>query len=174
MVSCNNQWWMLDILFIFTLLMHMHNGMWQAVVVELVRGVLLFTFIGSFVAFQHGAEGIVIIFHARSNTHYHELMISLVTYRIAQATSVSPQPSPPVPSIPTVILNPQEPPERLESPIPQLHWETNPFWGEPWDSPLVRESQPQLILNQTIVPPGVLFQIAYPICQGSIERSEIH
>ena len=62
-VSRDNQWWMLDILFISILLVHMHDGMRQAVVVELVRGVLLFTFQGGFVAFRRGDEGVVIIFH---------------------------------------------------------------------------------------------------------------
>ena len=50
-VTCNNQWWLLDILFIFTLLMHMHDGMRQVIIAELVCGVLLFTFDGGFVAF---------------------------------------------------------------------------------------------------------------------------
>ena len=63
-VTRDNQWWLLDILFIFTLLVHMHNGMRQAIIVELVRGVLLFTFEGGFVAFRRGAEGVVIVFHA--------------------------------------------------------------------------------------------------------------
>ena len=97
----------------------MHDGMRQAVVVELTRGVLLFTFQGGFVAFRRGDKGMVIVFHAQSNTHYHELMISLVTHRFAQAPSVSPQPSPPVPSIPMIVVHPREPPERPESPLPR-------------------------------------------------------
>ena len=63
-VTGDNQWWLLDILFIFMLLVHMHNGMRQAIVIELVRGVLIFTFEGGFVTFWQGAEGVVIIFHA--------------------------------------------------------------------------------------------------------------
>ena len=60
----------------------MHNDMYQAIIAELVCGVLLFTFDGGFVAFQQGAKGVVIIFYVRSLTHYHELMISLVIHTV--------------------------------------------------------------------------------------------
>ena len=136
----DNQWWLLDILFIFTLLVHMHDGMQQAIIVELVCGVLLFTFEGGFVAFRCGAEGVVIVFHTRSTSHFHELMISLVTHRIAPAPSVSPPPTPRhAPLDPTVVLFPSEPPERpvnpepqetperQNSPLPRSNQETNPF-----------------------------------------------
>ena len=144
-VTRDNQWWLLDILFIFTLLVHMHDGMQQVIVIELVRGVLLFTFEGGFVAFWCGAEGVVIVFHARSTSHFHELMISLATHRIALAPSVSPPPTPrPAPLDPTVVLFPSEPPERpvnpapqetpeRNSPLPRVNRETNPFRGEPRD-----------------------------------------
>ena len=95
-------------------------------------------------AFQHRAKEVVIIFCVRSTSHYHELMISLVTHRIAPAPSVSPlQTPPPAPLDPTIVVFPQEPPERLvssipqepperqDSPLPQLTQETNPFQGEP-------------------------------------------
>ena len=94
--------------------------MQQAIVVELVCDVILFTFDGGFVAFRHGAEGVVIIFHAQSTSHFHELMISLATHRIAPAPSVSPPPAPcPAPLDPTVVLFPSEPPERPVNPEPQ-------------------------------------------------------
>ena len=47
----NNQWWLPDILFIFMLLMYMHDGMHQAIIAELVCSVLLFTFDGGSVGF---------------------------------------------------------------------------------------------------------------------------
>ena len=153
----------------------MHNGMRQAIIVELVCGVLLFTFDGGFVAFWHGAKGVVIIFHTRSTSHFHELMISLVTHRITPAPSVSPPPTPRPASLdPMVVLFPWEPPERSNSPLPWPNWETNPFRGEPQDEIPVPESQPNHDFNMTIVPPGVPFHIPCLICQGSIERSEIH
>ena len=143
-VTRDNQWWLLDILFIFMLLVHMHDDMRQAIVVELVCGVLLFTFEGGFVAFRCGAKRVVIVFHSQSTTHFHELMISLATHRIALAPSVSPPPAlHPAPLGPTVVLFPSEPPERPANPAPQefperpnspLPWpnrETNPFRGEP-------------------------------------------
>ena len=142
-VMHDNQWWLLDILFIFMLLMHMHDGMQQTIIVELVCSVLLFTFEGGFVAFWCGAERVVIVVHARSTSHFHELMISLATHRIIPAPSVSPQTSlPPTSLDPMVILLPQEPPERPVNPVPQESpersnsllpwpdWETNPFWGQ--------------------------------------------
>ena len=89
-VMCDNQWWLLDILFIFMLLIHIHNGIRQAIIAELVRDVLFFTFDRGFVAFQRGAEGVVIVFHVRSLSYYHELMISLTMHRIMPALSVSP------------------------------------------------------------------------------------
>ena len=100
--------------------------------------------------------------------------MSLVTHRITPAPSVSPRTLPPASSIPMVIFHPWEPSERPESLLPWLHQETNPFQGESQDSPLVYETQPQPVLNQTIVSPGVPFQIPCPICQGSIEWVEIH
>ena len=112
-IMCDNQWWLLDILFIFTLLVHMHNGIQQAIIAELVCGVLLFTFDGGFVAFRCGVKGVVIVFHTRSTSHFHELMISLATHRINPAPSVSPcTPPPPTSLDPTIILFPWEPPER--------------------------------------------------------------
>ena len=154
--------------------MHMHDGMCQAIITELMCGVLLFTYDGGFMAFQWGAKGVVIIFHARSLTHYHEPIISLAINRITQAPSVSPRTLPPASSIPMVVFHLWEPPKRLESPLPWVHWETNPFQGEPQDSPPVYETQPQPVLNQTIVPLGVPFQIPHLVCQGSIEWVEIH
>ena len=109
----------MDILFIFMLLVHMHDGMRQAIIAELVCSVLLFTFEGGFVAFWHGVKGVIIIFHVRPTSHYHELMISLATHRIALAPSVSPpQTLPPTLLDPTVILFPWKPPERQNSPLP--------------------------------------------------------
>ena len=138
-------------------------------------------------AFRRGAKGVVIIFYARSTSHFHELMISLATHRIAPAPSVSPPPAPrPAPLDPTVVLFPSEPPERpvnpepqesperSNSPVPGILPETNPFRGEPRDEPPVYESQPGSDFNTTIVPPGVPIHIPCPICGGSIERSEIH
>ena len=61
----------------------------------------------------------VIIFHARSLSHYHELMISLATHRIMPAPSVSPQTLPPTLLDPMVVVFPQEPPERPVNPMPQ-------------------------------------------------------
>ena len=129
----------------------------------------------------------MIIFHARSTSHFHELMISLTTHRIAPAPSASPPPTPhPTPLDPMVVLfprepperpvnpTPQEPPERSNSPLSQPTRETNPFRGEPQDEPPVYESQPNHKFDTTIVPPGVPFHIPCPVYQGSIERSEIH
>ena len=165
----------------------MHDGMRQAIVAELVHSVLLFTFEGGFVAFQCGAKEVVVIFHTRSTSSFHELMISLTTHRIVPAPSVSP---PPVlhPTLldSTVVLfpleplkrpvnpAPQEPSERSNSPLPWPTWETNPFWGELQDEPPVYESQSNCDFNTTIVPPGVPLHIPCPVCQGSIKRSEIH
>ena len=73
--------------------------MHQVIIAELVQGVLLFIFEGGLVTFQCGAKGVVIIFHARSLTHYHELMISLATHRIALAPSVSLQTLPPISTV---------------------------------------------------------------------------
>ena len=70
-------------------------------------------------AFQRRAKRVVIIFHVRSTSHYHELMISLVTHRIAPAPSVSPQTLPPAPLDSTVVFFPCEPPKRPVSPTPQ-------------------------------------------------------
>ena len=120
--------------------MHMHDGIQQAIIAELVCSVLIFTFDGGFVAYWCGAERVVVIFYARSISHFHELMISLTTHRITPAPSVSPHtPLPPALLDPTVVLfpqkpperpsnpMPQEPPERSNSPLPQLNQETNPF-----------------------------------------------
>ena len=79
-VLCDNQCWLLDILFIFTLLMHMHDSMCNAIFTEMMYSVLLFTFGGGFMTFWCGAEGIVIIFCARSLTHYHKLIVMIHLY----------------------------------------------------------------------------------------------
>ena len=157
-VLCDNQWWLLDILCIFTLLMHMHDGMCNAIFTEMMYSVLLFIFDGGFMTFWCRAEGIVIIFCARSLTHYHKLMISLMIHIIAPAPSVSPRT--PLPALTnTMVVHSWEPPERLESPLPWLHQEINPFQDEPWDSPPVYETEPQSVLDQWIVTPGVPFQM---------------
>ena len=92
----------------------LHDGMQRVIIVELVHGVLIFTFEGGFVAFWCGAKGVVIIFHTRSTSHNHKLVISLATHRIAPAPSVSPpQTLPPTPLDPTVVLFLQEPPRDL-------------------------------------------------------------
>ena len=172
-VLCDQQWWLLNILFIIMLLVHMYDSMQQAIIVELVHGVLLFTFDGGFVTFWCEAKRVVIIFHARSSTHYHELMISLVTHRIVPATSVSPR-IPPAPLILMVIFNPWDPLERLESSIPWNFWETSPFWGELWDSPPIYETEPQPVLDWTIVPFSIPWHIFCPICQDNIEQGEVY
>ena len=140
-------------------------------------------------AFWCGTKGVMIVFHARSTSYFHELMISLATHRITLAPSVSPPPaSHPAPLDPMVVLFPQEPPERPvtptpqevperpNSPTPQLNRETNPFRGEPRDNPPPYQqlNQPVGDFDTNIVPSGVPFQIPCPICHGSIERSEVH